>query len=90
MEKLPKSQTEAELDFSSLNIQIFQVDEEKFHPVSYKAIISFIKVPLACDMRRMGSYMSLYENYTTHQGHPEIINILSTKKLQTNQSKCLK
>lgn len=79
MEKLPKSQTEAKLDFSPLSIQMFQVDEERFHPVNYKAIITFTKVPLAYDMRGKRSYMSLYENYTPHQGHPEIINILSTK-----------
>lgn len=58
---------------------MFQVDKERFHPISYKARISFIKVPLACDMRGKGSYMSFHETHTPYQGHPEIINVLSTK-----------
>lgn len=58
---------------------MFQVDEETFHPVSYKAVISFLKLPLAYDMRGKGSYMSFYENDTPRQRHPEIIKILSTE-----------
>ena len=55
------------------------MNEERFCPVSYKALISFLQVPLARHMRGKGSYMSFYENDTPHQGHAEIINILRTK-----------
>lgn len=58
---------------------MFQVDEERFHSVSYKAVISVSEVPLACDMRGKGHYMSFCENETPHHRHPEIINTLSTK-----------
>lgn len=51
--------------FPSLNK--YQVNEERFCPVSYKAVISVSEVPLACDMRGKGHYLSFWKWYLTSQ-----------------------
>lgn len=81
MAKFPACQKEAKLlsFFFPEQIKVFQVDEEIFHPVSCKAVISISEIPLAWDMRGKGHYMSFHKNDTPHYRHPEIINTLSTK-----------
>lgn len=79
--KLPACQKEAKWLFFFLpwTNKVFQLDEERFHPESHKAVISISEIPLAWDMRAKGHYKSCHENDTTHHRHSETINTLSTK-----------
>lgn len=81
MARFPACQKEAKLlsIFFPEQIQVFQVDEERLHPVSYRAVISITEIPLAWDMRGKGHYTSFHKNDTPHYRHPEIINTLRTK-----------
>lgn len=81
MAKLPACQKEAKLLFFFLpwTNKVFQLDEDRFHPESNKAVISISEIPLAWDMRGKGHYKSFHENDTTHHRHSETLTHLAPK-----------